>query len=86
MDRTALRRRRPPGGHAGRLAPPRRSHLKLLAIYGPVLLAYCAFFYALAGLAYVAANPRLWVKGGFMIVELAPSYFTFAASELWRFR
>ena len=56
---------------------------KLLATYAPVFLSYCAFFYAFAALIFIAGNPRLWVKGGFAAVELAPTYFSFAASELW---
>ena len=53
------------------------------ALYGPVLFAYLMMFYAAMGLTVVATNPRMWVKGFFYIVDLAPQYMGYAGAELW---
>ncbi len=48
-----------------------------------MILAYSLMFYALLGLSVILSSPRLWVRGFFYILDLAPTYMGFAGAELW---
>ena len=56
---------------------------RYLVVYGPVLAAYVLLFYVLAALAYMITHPRMWVRGVFALIDLAPAAFAAAFEEFW---